>query len=375
MVTYEKEFQTAKSIVDRLRKSSEINLPDEEIYNIALHLRNKRSNVSSDRISYSQDSVREQIIHVLEKMDKDLDVSLAQDPVLLNGLNDHFLPFLNRLRHNNKLKNPFMTEMKANYQPELDLTETYFSEMPELKAFTVTEDEWAYISLHIIAALERNSRSEKLRTLVICATGIGSSQMLKVRLENELGSKLDIVNVISYYEITDEMLHDIDLIVSSIDLSNVVFNIPVINVSVLLNQEDIRSINKLIGRHKSFKQTNIIEEKINRQHLSRLIDNYFNPDFFVISDQVKTREEAIDVLANKSVELDNQINQTFLKGQLKLRESFSSVVFSKHIAVPHPIEGMGEFSKVGILLTPHGIDWDESSNEVKLTILMIPDRF
>jgi len=374
-VAHEKEYETAKNIVTRLRKSSDIDLPHEEVHNIALHLRNKRSNVSSDAAKNEKSSVEKQIIAVLEKMDADLGVRLSHDPVLLNGLNDHFSPFLNRLRKKNKLKNPFLTEMKTNYQPELELTETYFSQMPELVPYTVTEDEWAYIALHIIAALERDSRNEKIRTLVICATGLGSSQMLKVRLENEMGSKLDIVDVISYYEISDDLLEDIDLIVSSIDLSNVVFNIPVVNVSVLLNQEDIKAINQIIGQNRSLKRESKIEKKISRHHLSDWIDTYFNPELFVRSETIRTRKEAIAVLSEKSAQLDDQINEEFLKRQLRLRENFSSVVFSKNIAVPHPVEGIGDFSKVGILITPHGIDWDESSNEVKLTVLMIPDRF
>lgn len=372
---FEKEYRTARNIVDRLRKSSDSHLPDEEIFNIALHLRNKRSNYASETARAEMDSVEGQLLDVLKAMDKNLGVNLANDPVLLNGLDDHFAPFINRLRKNNKMKNPFLEEMKTNYQPELDLTKTYFSQMPELQPYTITEDEWAYIALHVIAALERDRRSEKIRTLVICATGVGSSQMLKVRLENELGAKLDIVNVISYYEISDQMLEGIDLIVSSIDLSNVVFNIPVVNVSVLLNQHDIQAIRRLIGQHEAVNNETVRKNRMSHHQLHRLLDAYFHEDMFILSDTISSREEALKALTDKSVELDSQINQDFLLRQLKLRESFSSVVFSENIAVPHPIEGVGEFSKVGVLLTPQGIDWDENGSNVKLTILMIPDRF
>lgn len=54
---FEKEYQTARNIVDRLRKSSDIHSPDEEIFNIALHLRNKRSNYSSEKARAELDSV------------------------------------------------------------------------------------------------------------------------------------------------------------------------------------------------------------------------------------------------------------------------------------------------------------------------------
>ncbi|MCC5890770.1 MAG: PTS sugar transporter subunit IIA, partial [Alkalibacterium sp.] len=129
------------------------------------------------------------------------------------------------------------------------------------------------------------------------------------------------------------------------------------------------------GQHEGIRQPSDAENKMSRHHLSRLIDAYFNSDLFILSDTIKSREEALDALTERSVKLDSQINPDFLKRQLKLRESFSSVVFSENIAVPHPIEGVGEFSKVGILISPQGIDWDESSQDVKLTIMMVPDRF
>lgn len=372
---YTQEIFTAEKIVNRLRKSSDIHLPDEEIYNIALHLKNKSSKSSFTIVDEETKCLREAITKVLEEIEWDSGVLLSKDPILLNGLIDHFSPFIDRMRNNNKLSNPLLKEILSNYKYEFELTKKYFSKMEQLKNFGVTDDEWAYISLHIIAALERKIKSEKKNTLVICATGLGSSQMLKVRLENELGSKLNIVKVISYYEITDEVLQDIDLIVSSIDLSNVVFNIPVVNVSVLLNEEDIKLINQFLGTRVASIQKPKTDYKIKENQVTQLINKYFHPDLFLLSNTIVTKNEALNLLADKSIQLDTSIIKHFLMNQLKLRENFSSVVFSKHIAVPHPIEGVGNIPRVGILITPRGIAWDEASKDIKLTILMIPDRF
>ena len=81
-----------------------------------------------------------------------------------------------------------------------------------------------------MAAKERYKEQRKYNVLVICATGYGSAQMLKSRIENELGNLFDY-DVIGY-EINDEKLKGIDFIVSSIALSNLIFNIPVFTVWV-----------------------------------------------------------------------------------------------------------------------------------------------
>lgn len=371
---YATEFKAAGNIVNRLKKSSDIALPEEEVNNIALHLKNKSSKSAMMSLDKETQHLKEEIQSVLADMDSNTGSNLANDTIAINGLVDHFSPFLDRLSNNNKLSNPILNEIVTNYTSEFELTKVYFSKMPQLVRFDVSDDEWAYISLHIIAALERNITVSKVKTLVVCATGLGSSQMLKVRLENELGSKLEIINVISYYEIKEEALKDIDLIVSSIDLSNVVFNIPVVNVSILLNQEDVRLINETIGLRLSDRHF-ISKVSDSNKTTSILLNKYFHSDLFLVSETIETKEEALNVLIDKCISRDESISKQYLMGQLKLRDSFSSVVFSEDIAVPHPIEGIGEQSTVAVLITPNGLDWDVNGSHIKLTVLMIPDKY
>ena len=108
--------------------------------------------------------------------------------------------------------------------------------MPTFNLFSLTPNEIAYIALHFMAAKERYKEQRKYNVLVICATGYGSAQMLKSRIENELGNLILIADVIGYYEINDEKLKGIDFIISSIDLSNLIFNIPVFTVSVFFDR-------------------------------------------------------------------------------------------------------------------------------------------
>lgn len=56
--------------------------------------------------------------------------------------------------------------------------------------------------------------------------------MIKNRLEREFGSRILIEKVISYYEIAEQDLSQIDLVISSINLGNIVLNAPIVNVSV-----------------------------------------------------------------------------------------------------------------------------------------------
>lgn len=370
------EIQTAKKIIQRLEKSTNISLPEAEVYNIALHLKNKQTNehlLVSQNINEAE--LYQQIVSGLKQLEKETGYPYFEDTTLIEGLMTHFIPFLFRINGGSQIKNPLLAEIKENYQSLFRETKSSFENIKTLENKQVSDDEWAYVALHVIAAHERQLNKKKTRTLVICATGLGSSQMIKMRLENELGSKLLIDDVISYYEITDEKLKGIELVVSSIDLSNFVFNVPVVNVSVLLKDNDIKEIKKIlslncgIGREK---EVHTPDKLIRPQDI---IDQYFDPQLFILSHEIKNRKEAISTLVNQSNAVDSSIDKKFLTEQLKLREKFSSVVFAKDVAVPHPIEGASNEAKVAILITPHGIEWDEYSNQIRLTFLMIPDRF
>ncbi len=106
------------------------------------------------------------------------------------------------------------------------------------------------MTIHLTAAMERLANQQKAKVIVICATGIGSSQMLKNRLEHELGSKIVIEDMISYYEISEQKLAGIDLIISSIKVPDVVLNIPIVTVSVFLDKKDIQKINRQLKQYK-----------------------------------------------------------------------------------------------------------------------------
>jgi lichenan operon transcriptional antiterminator len=113
----------------------------------------------------------------------------------------------------------------------------------------------AYILLYILAAVERHKQEMKVNVIVICATGLGSAQMIKNRLENEFAQNFHIVDVISYYQLNDRKLENVDLIISTIDISTSFYHVPVVKVSVFLNKQDVDTLNAYIHSPKSPKQS------------------------------------------------------------------------------------------------------------------------
>ena len=373
------EYQTALKILARIEHAVGITFSSEEADFIALHLKNKiTAKTIFKKADATEEQIRAQLLETLKAIDQDTPFDLEHDTILIDGLMLHFIPLLTRLQNNSSIENPLLEEIKTQYPDLFELTVNYFSKMPVFKSYQVTEGEWAYLAIHITAAVERYFNEQKTHVLVICATGLGSSQMIKNRLEREFGSRILIEKVISYYEIAEQDLSHIDLVISSINLGNIVLNAPIVNVSVFLGKDDIQKINHEIssnkgsyfvaGRKESDRKE-LVEEQV------ELIERSFKPDLFYFVGEHSTKDAVLRELISKIEAVEGtDLQENFLK-QLKLRESYSSVVFSEFMAVPHPIEALTKEGHVAVAVAPEGITWDKEYQNIQLVFLLSPDKF
>ena len=223
-----------------------------------------------------------------------------------------------------------------------------------------------------MAALERLKEKQKFNILVICATGYGSALMLKNRIVNELGNLVHIVDVIGYYELDDERLKDIDFIISSIDLSNLVFSVPVFTVSIFLNAEELKSIKQKVSQLKPIGTCLSVKAMITFDKDSeRIFDEYFSPSCFILM-QDATKEQILQELLTKMEQGEEKDFVTHMQELIKQREKMSSVVFSEQVAVPHPIKPIAKNHKIGVAIVRNGVQWNDESPKIRLIFLPSP---
>lgn len=372
-VLTENELSVARKILNRVERIYKISFPEEEAKYISLHIMTKGSQLQNQD---AQSDLSQRVSKILNKIEKDLGFPMSSDSQLLYGLVTHLEPLIKRIQNKFHLENPILHDIKAQNESSLTMTKTYFGELEELKNQEVSDGEWAYLTLHLLAAIEKYYQREKLNVLVICATGYGSAQMLKVRAEREFSLQMNIVDVISYYEITDEKLEHIDLIISSIDLSTIVFKVPVIQVNVLLNEQDIKKINTFIHHHDNkFSYNDALEENVATEQYSLFFNQYCNESSFNYIEEAITKEALFDLLIKQLSLKEEQDFEDKLRRQLNFREELSTVVFSDDVAVPHTAQPVGDYSSIAVALVPNGVYWDEQHQQIKLVIMLSPSKY
>ncbi len=95
---------------------------------------------------------------------------------------------------------------------------------------------------------------------------------------------------------------------------------------------------------------------------------------FYFSHTVQTKEQVLAELTARIAQVEQRELTTELLKQLKLRESYSSVVFSQYMAVPHPVEAVTDAGYVAVAVVPKGIMWDEEHRDIQLVFLLSPDK-
>ena len=287
-----------------------------------------------------------------------------------------------RLEQNIKLENPLIDEIKDQYLDVFMLVKRYLSQLTSLNKYKVNDDEWGYLALHFLASLEKLKNEQKAKVLIICATGVGSAQLLKNRVQSEFDERVKIVATRGYYEIEPEMINDIDFIISSVDLSSKVFKVPVFHVSVFFGEEDVQAIRRYLSHRQTPnllpKDSLPITTEHKKQNHSNYIAQIFDDiaaDYFYLCHRKPTKQTVLDHLVDLlSVNEVKNFKQE-MKKQMEKRMAIGEILFSPTIVVPHPAIPVGKIAKIAIAVIPDGLFWDDNYQNVKFVFMISPSIY
>ncbi|OCL22918.1 transcription antiterminator BglG [Gilliamella sp. wkB72] len=371
------EYQVAKRIITRIESIIGFHFPKEEQMYLTLHLMSKSNLIQNDL----DEELGSSLTNLLLKIEQETGYPFWHDEQLKNGLIQHLKPMLVRLAQNIKLENPLIDEIKSQYGEVFGLVKHYFNQLPNLNKYDVIDDEWGYLALHFLASLEKLKNEQKAKVLIICATGLGSAQLLKNRVESEFDERVKIIATRGYYEIEQEMLNDIDFIISSVDLSSKVFKVPVFHVSVFFCEEDVQAIRRYLS-HRQIPNSSLPKNSLpiddKKKNHSKYIAQVFDEiaaDYFYLCSNKPTKQAVLDhLLDSLSINESKNFKQE-MKKQMEKRMTLGEIIFSPTIVVPHPAIPVGKIAKIAIAVIPEGVSWDINYQDVKFIFMISPSIY
>lgn len=240
------EFSIASGITKMIEDKYNIEIPKSEIGYIAIHLLG--SNVM-DKEEDNNEYLYVQLVAatLIESVQKNVKYDLFMDSQLLEGLIQHIKPMLYRLIHKINISNPLINDIMIKYKDVFEYVEKGIDFLKnDLNIKLISNEEIGYIVLHFMASLERiqNKNKKKPKVLVVCATGIGTSKLLAIKLKSVFD--IDIVDTVSSHEVRNAISgKNIDFIVSTIEINDK--DIKSITVNAFLTERDISRLTILFS--------------------------------------------------------------------------------------------------------------------------------
>ena len=294
---------------------------------------------------------------LIKNVSSQTNTDISSDDELLEGLLNHIKPAIYRMKNSIFTEEDIYFDEIKEYKDLLEIVGGSLKPLEKLIGSRFSNSEKALFTLHFLASIERNTKKTIKNILLICSGGYGTSRLVANRTEKEYEVK--VIDVISYFELFDADLENVDIIVSTIKIKEREFNgIPVVTVSPFftINDQKILGSYNLIKRQVN--ETEIVEilDIINKNidneiklknELSRVVFlekrenedkgllNFITKEELCILDSVTDWQESIKTAGNLLLK-NNKITEKYIDEIIHITETFGAhFVFQNEVAIPH----------------------------------------
>lgn len=345
-VNHTKEYKVAEKIVEDTEQKLGVVFPPTETSYITLHLLGTKMLTTVDTAeeqameSLLEPAVYELVMAILDRIDQEMHLDIHHDRELMINLGLHLKPAMNRYKYGMNIRNPMLDSIKKNYQLAFQAAVHAGVVIEKYTEIAIDENEIAYLALHIGAAIERQKLKQgPKRCLIVCASGMGTSQLIYYRLKSKFDGKMDIAGTTEYYRLSTYPLEDIDFIITTIPIHEDV-GIPVVEVNAIISKEDIQHIASYITGNPS-----------------NVIRNYLQADYLFLNQSFTAKEEILEFMV-KEIESDDLKKSEFLESIYE-REQIAPTAFGNLVAIPHPLTPQSDQTFISIVTLKEPVQWAE----------------
>lgn len=339
-----REFAVAGRIASGIEEAFSINLPQEEVAYIAIHLAGKQSLYAGpddeDKGLVISDEVWNVVSEMLELIWDSYHFDLRGDLELRMNLARHIVPLAVRLKYRMHIDNPLLADIKERFTLAYSMALDSSMILAQKYGNRLSDDEAGYIILAFALALERQKgEAPRKNILVVCASGQGSAKLLEYRYRQEFGSLVDRVVTCDASHVDSVDMTGIDYVFTTVPLHCSLL-VPVRQVSFFLDDEDMKDLRDLLSD----------------VGLSGSLAPFFAPELFVTDLDVSDKREAIERLCECVAEC-RKVPSDFCELVLR-REELAQTSFGNQVAMPHPVQAVSDDTFVCVGLLSHAIEWN-----------------
>ncbi len=259
---------------------------------------------------------------IIEKTNHYYSIDL-NDPDFILYFSLHLENVISRYFLGYKQDNPFSDKIYIQNPLIYDIAVFVSKEIENNFNVKLTQDEITFIALHIGAIFEKKQKPSNLYHVGFISNSYYYPNIYQISKLQEYFKNYFTIEILS--DLKNVYTHNIDFIINATGY-NLNTHIRTINISPLINKNDIKAINSFL---ENFKRT------IELANTDKIY-SFFQPDFFEHNHYESNVEQLIQYMSNKLVS-HKMAPPNFVDAVLE-REHMTPTSFDNLIALPHAIE-------------------------------------
>ena len=301
------------------------------------------------------------IDNLISEMSKEMKINFIEDKILREGLINHIVPTIYRLKNNLELQESIAEEIKEKYPFYYRNIKKFIKEIENYIGKDFSENEIAFLVVHFILSLKRNE--EKVRNhkkiVIVCGLGYGTSNLLKQEIEDLFD--IEVLDIIPLNNISNIKSLNADYVISTVDIDKEKLEIPVIKVNAFLKKEDIikllsfgiknkkiemevDKIIEMVEECAEIKDKNNLKEKLlnyslKKEKLNSLISKNITELLPLKNIKLKVKVSSWQEAIEKAGEIlfnNNFINKKYIdEMKEKIRDLGTYMIIDEGILLPH----------------------------------------
>ncbi|MEC0181031.1 BglG family transcription antiterminator [Paenibacillus peoriae] len=390
----------SKTVVPVLERLSDLPIPSDEIFYLTMHLRGAKLHEmkQSRRDSSSYEKIRDIARRMIDDFQQQACIVFQERAGLEEGLTVHLQSAYHRIQYNLDAPNPLKEMIQDKYKDVYVFTLKVVHHFEIEAGVHLDEDAVAFIAMHFGGWMKREGVLflSRVTAVVVCASGIGTSQMLKKQLQ-ELFPMIDFIETMAIHDYETAM-PQADFVFSTSPLrsgGNEVFLVsPILSDVEKINLlkkiyaklgtydhvgQSIEGLIKIIRKHAFIRNEEQLYGQL-RDYMARqdwiridqarrpMLNELLTPSRIQRMDRVGSWEDGVAAAAWPLLK-EGAIADSYVEAMVEnVKQRGPYIIIAPLVAVPHadPLSGVNK-TGISLLVLKEGIAFSEQpEHEVRL---------
>lgn len=176
---------------------------------------------------------------LISKVSEKVNINISNDNTLRDGLINHLIPTIYRLKNDIELENSIHEEIIEQYPVLYSEVKNALKKIEDFIGKEFLENETSFFVVHFVLSIKRMAEQleTKKKILIVCGLGYGTSNLLKQEMEDFFD--IEVKDLVPLNNLKNIDISEIDFIITTTDINKKDFSVPVIKVNSILTKENI----------------------------------------------------------------------------------------------------------------------------------------